>query len=118
MRQAFRFQCVRPDALAFQSSQTQIFALSSEKSCPIGSWQPESAIITIPKTADHTKPMQLILSALSLCSFLMEYDIHTILDGLTLAATVWVIYELRGPLKGTYQADQDIVQTWMVVSIA
>ena len=48
----------------------------------------------------------------------MEYDIHTILDGLTLAATVWVIYELRGPLKGTYQADQDIVQTWMVVSIA
>ena len=47
----------------------------------------------------------------------MEYDIHTILDGLTLAATAWVIYELRGPLKGTYQADQDNVQTYYVVRI-
>lgn len=52
------------------------------------------------------------------CSFLMEYDIHTILDGLTLAATAWVIYELRGPLKGTYQADQDNVQAYYVVFLA
>ena len=48
----------------------------------------------------------------------MEYDIHTVLDGLTLAATCWVIYELRGPLKGTYQAEQDQVQAYFVVSLA
>lgn len=45
----------------------------------------------------------------------MEYDIHTVLDGLTLAATCWVIYELRGPLKSTYQAEQDNIQTYFVV---
>ena len=50
------------------------------------------------------------------CSFLMEYDIHTILDGLTLVATVWVIYELRVTLKSTYQAEQDNVQAYYVVS--
>lgn len=46
----------------------------------------------------------------------MEYDIHTILDGLTLAATCWVIYELWGPLKSTYQAEQDNIQAYYVVS--
>ena len=46
----------------------------------------------------------------------MEYDIHTVLDGLTLAATLWVIYELRGPLKSTYQAEQDNIQAYYVVS--
>ena len=49
------------------------------------------------------------------CSFLMEYDIHTVLDFLTLAATLWVIYELRVPLKDTYQSEQDSVQTYFVV---
>ena len=47
---------------------------------------------------------------------MMEYDIHTVLDLLTLVATIWVIYELRLPLKDTYQADQDTVQTYYVVS--
>lgn len=48
----------------------------------------------------------------------MEYDIHTILDGLTLAATAWVIYELRGPLKSTYQAEQDNLQAYIVVRLS
>lgn len=47
---------------------------------------------------------------------MMEYDVHTILDLLTLAATIWVLYELRFPLKDTYQADQDSVQSYYVVS--
>lgn len=34
---------------------------------------------------------------------MMEYDIHTLLDALTLVATGWVIYSLRGPLKESYQ---------------
>ena len=46
---------------------------------------------------------------------MMEYDVHTILDLLTLVATLWVIYELRFPLKETYQADQDTVQSYYVV---
>lgn len=45
----------------------------------------------------------------------MEYDIHTVLDAMTLVATVWVIYELRGPLKSTYQAEQDNLQSYYVV---
>ena len=49
------------------------------------------------------------------CSFMMEYDIHTILDLLTLVATCFVMYGLRVPLKDTYQADQDSVQTYYVV---
>ena len=48
-------------------------------------------------------------------SFMMEYDIHTVLDFLTLLATVWVIYTLRIPLKDTYQEEQDSVQTYYVV---
>ena len=52
-----------------------------------------------------------------LCSFMMEYDIHTILDGLTLVATLWVIYEMRFVLKNTYQADQDSIQTYYVVRL-
>ena len=51
-------------------------------------------------------------------SFMMEYDIHTILDGLSLVATLGVIYEMRFILKNTYQADQDTVQTYYVVSQA
>ena len=46
---------------------------------------------------------------------MMEYDIHTVLDLLTLIATVWVIYTLRIPLKDTYQEEQDSVQTYFVV---
>lgn len=38
---------------------------------------------------------------------MMEYDIHTLLDFMTLAATGWVIYMLRGPLKEGYQAELD-----------
>ena len=49
---------------------------------------------------------------------MMEYDIHTVLDLLTLIATVWVIYTLRIPLKDTYQEEQDSVQTYYVVRYA
>lgn len=47
---------------------------------------------------------------------MMEYDIHTILDFLTLFATLWVIYTLRFPLKSSYQDEQDSVQSYYVVS--
>ncbi len=49
------------------------------------------------------------------CSFMMEYDIHTVLDLLTLIATAWVIYMLRGPLKDSYQAELDNLNHLFVV---
>lgn len=46
---------------------------------------------------------------------MMEYDIHTLLDFMTLFATLWVIYTLRFPLKASYQAEQDSVYSYYVV---
>jgi len=46
---------------------------------------------------------------------MMEYDVHTVLDLLTLAATAWVIYTLRVTLKDSYQNEQDTIQTYYVV---
>ncbi|KAK9822381.1 hypothetical protein WJX81_006024 [Elliptochloris bilobata] len=56
----------------------------------------------------------LFLAVRLFCSFMMEYDIHTVLDLLTLVATLWVIYELRFPLADTYQKDQDTIQAYYV----
>lgn len=49
------------------------------------------------------------------CSFMMEYDVHTVLDMLTLLATGWVVYTLRFQLADTYQDDQDTIKTYYVV---
>lgn len=47
---------------------------------------------------------------------MMEYDIHTVLDGLTLAATVGVIYCMMfSDMKVTYQKEQDIIKAVYVV---
>lgn len=49
------------------------------------------------------------------CSFVMEYDIHTFLDLLTLGATIWVEYTMRVPLKATYNDELDTVKTHFVI---
>ncbi|KAK8956395.1 ER lumen protein retaining receptor [Platanthera guangdongensis] len=41
------------------------------------------------------------------CSFVMEYDIHTLLDSATLLTTLWVIYMIRFKLKSSYMEDKD-----------
>lgn len=46
---------------------------------------------------------------------MMEYDVHTLLDLLSLAATAWVIYMMRFSVTDSYQADQDTVKTYYVV---
>lgn len=48
------------------------------------------------------------------CSFMMEYDIHTFLDLLTLLATLLVIYMLWFPLRDSYQAAEDNIQSYYV----
>ncbi|XP_039053737.1 ER lumen protein-retaining receptor erd-2.2-like [Hibiscus syriacus] len=41
------------------------------------------------------------------CSFVMEYDIHTLLDLATLGTTLWVIYMIRFKLKSSYMEEKD-----------
>ena len=48
------------------------------------------------------------------CAPPQEYDIHTLLDGLTLCATGWVIFSLRGPLRESYQREMDALNPLMV----
>lgn len=50
-------------------------------------------------------------------SFMMEYDIHTLLDLLTLGATGTVIYCMTNTeMRATYQKEQDSLKFFMVVS--
>lgn len=51
------------------------------------------------------------------CSFVMEYDIHTLLDLATLATTLWVIYTIRFNLRSSYMEDKDNFAIYYVVSI-
>ncbi|XP_050225091.1 uncharacterized protein LOC126674650 [Mercurialis annua] len=41
------------------------------------------------------------------CSFVMEYDIHTLLDSATLLTTLWVIYMILFNLRSSYMDDKD-----------
>ncbi|KAI4376094.1 hypothetical protein MLD38_013888 [Melastoma candidum] len=49
------------------------------------------------------------------CSLVMEYDIHTILDSSTLAATMWVIYMIRFKLRSSYMVEKDNFATYYVL---
>jgi len=48
------------------------------------------------------------------CSFVMEYDIHTVLDLATLATTLWVIYMIRFKLRSSYMEDLDNLPIYYV----
>lgn len=53
------------------------------------------------------------------CSVMMEYDIHTLLDGLTLCATLGVLAAMlwpSSPVRPTYQPDLDTVRWWVVAA--
>ncbi|GAB4852521.1 hypothetical protein Ancab_016736 [Ancistrocladus abbreviatus] len=49
------------------------------------------------------------------CSYVMEYDIHTVLDTATLATTLWVIYMIRFKLRSTYMVEKDNLAIYYVV---
>ncbi|KAA0063285.1 hypothetical protein IC582_007266 [Cucumis melo] len=49
----------------------------------------------------------LFLAVRLYCSFVMEYDIHTLLDTATLVTTLWVIYMIRFKLRSSYMEDKD-----------
>ncbi|KAM7501597.1 hypothetical protein LguiB_000501 [Lonicera macranthoides] len=50
------------------------------------------------------------------CSFVMEGDIHTVLDFATLLSTVWVIYMIRFKLKSSYIAELDNMPIYYLVA--
>ncbi|KAJ6809862.1 putative ER lumen protein-retaining receptor C28H8.4 isoform X2 [Iris pallida] len=57
----------------------------------------------------------LFLAVRLYCSFVMEYDIHTLLDSATLVTTLWVIYVIRFKLKSSYMEDKDNFAIYYVV---
>lgn len=50
------------------------------------------------------------------CSFVMEFDIHTLLDLATLATTLWVIFMIRFKLRSSYMEEKDNFAIYYVVS--
>jgi len=79
-----------------------IYKLTKEKTC---------AGLSL-KSQDLTA---LFLAVRLYCSFVMEYDIHTILDSATLVATLFVIYMIRFKLRSTYMVDKDNFALYYVV---
>ncbi|XP_021864492.1 uncharacterized protein [Spinacia oleracea] len=57
----------------------------------------------------------IFLAARLVCSVMIEGDIHTLLDSITLASTLWVIYMLRFKFKSTYIKDFDTISLFYVV---
>ncbi|CAB4291205.1 unnamed protein product [Prunus armeniaca] len=57
----------------------------------------------------------LFLAVRLFCSTMMEGDIHTVLDFLTLVATAWVIYMIRFKLKSTYIKELDNFRLYYLV---
>lgn len=49
----------------------------------------------------------IFLAVRSCCSFVVETDIHTVLDFATLISTLWVIYMIRFKLKSSYMKELD-----------
>ncbi|KAG1652979.1 hypothetical protein FOA52_013782 [Chlamydomonas sp. UWO 241] len=60
----------------------------------------------------------IFLTVRLVCSFMMEYDVHTVLDLLTLLATAGVIYCMVVPreIAHTYQREQDRLKFYFVVA--
>ncbi|KAH0752184.1 putative ER lumen protein-retaining receptor C28H8.4 [Solanum tuberosum] len=56
----------------------------------------------------------LFLAVRLYCSFVMEYDIHTLLDLATLGTTLWVIFMIRFKLESSYMEDKDNCSVYYV----
>ncbi|XP_068646633.1 uncharacterized protein [Aristolochia californica] len=80
-----------------------IYKLTKEKTC---------AGLSL-KTQELTA---IFLAVRLYCSFVMEYDIHTLLDSAALITTLWVIYMIRFKLKFSYMEDKDNFAIYYVVA--
>ncbi len=48
---------------------------------------------------------------------MMEYDVHTLLDLLTLCATGWVLFLMRTKLARSYNARKDSTRVELIVRL-
>lgn len=65
-----------------------------------------------------TAPIPPLLVPHRFPSFMMEYDIHTVLDGLTLLATLGVVFcMMLTEMKASYQKEQDVIKFIYVVRL-
>ncbi|KAL3531082.1 hypothetical protein ACH5RR_010404 [Cinchona calisaya] len=76
--------------------------------------------LTIQKTCSGLSLKSQELTAMFLavrlcCNFIMEGDIHTVLDFATLVSTLWVIYTIRFKLKSTYIEELDNMPIYYLV---
>ncbi|KAH6810644.1 ER lumen protein retaining receptor family protein [Perilla frutescens var. frutescens] len=92
---------IASEAIHFVGILVLIYKLTTQKTC--------SGLSL--KTQELTA---IFLAARLCCSYSMEGDIHTVLDFLTLASTVWVIYKIRFKLKSTYIAKLDCIPLYYV----
>ncbi|KAL2327209.1 hypothetical protein Fmac_020636 [Flemingia macrophylla] len=65
--------------------------------------------------ADLSELTAMFLAVRLYCSFIMEYDIHTLVDLATLATTLWVIYMIRFKLKSSYMEEKDNFAIYYVI---
>jgi len=93
---------VTAEAVHFLGIGVLTYKLTQEKSCAGLSLRSQDLTV-------------LFLSIRLFCSFVMEYDIHTVLDLCTLVATLWMEYMMRVPLKSTYSDELDTMKTHYVV---
>ncbi|KAL9670807.1 hypothetical protein QQ045_008365 [Rhodiola kirilowii] len=93
-----------------------IYKLMKEKTCAgIGlSFHLSFYILKMP-FIEVQELTAIFLAARLYCSFVMEYDIHTLLDLATLATTLWVIYMIRFNLRLSYMEDKDNFAIYYVV---
>ncbi|GFZ13326.1 ER lumen protein retaining receptor family protein [Actinidia rufa] len=80
-----------------------IFKLSTQKTC--------SGLSL--KTQELTA---IFLAVRVYCSFVLEGDIHTVLDFATLLSTAWVVYMIRFKLKSTYTEELDNMTMYYLVN--
>ncbi|XP_010246713.1 PREDICTED: putative ER lumen protein-retaining receptor C28H8.4 [Nelumbo nucifera] len=85
---------VASEAIHWAGIMVLIYKLTTQKSC--------SGLSL--KTQEITA---IFLAVRVYCSFVMEGDIHTVLDVATCISTLWVIYMIRFKLKSTYVKEFD-----------
>lgn len=51
-------------------------------------------------------------------SFMMEYDVHTLLDFVTFVATAWVLFQMRTKLARSYSARKDSARMEYIVRVS
>ncbi|KAL3621313.1 hypothetical protein CASFOL_036225 [Castilleja foliolosa] len=94
-----------------------IYKLMKERTCAGTLMGSMSLIYVMAGLSLKSQELTAIFLAVRLyCSFVMEYDIHTLLDLATLVTTLWVIYTIRFKLNSSYMADKDNLALYYVAA--